>query len=210
MKRTLLIAGLGIAVLLGGSMALVFLLTARPWFTASPPAPPIAVAPQGAGAVAPPTAPPPRAPPRRVSRVGWNAAANGLSWNAAANDPSATPMAGPVIRKFVRKALLAVPVQSRLARCVDRDGGFGGGAAPGRIPHAKPAVLMLELETLGGEVRIVEAQVQAWGGASAEVVSCAQYVLRGQVIAASTAGPGHRVRMPFPLNPRSETLAGTR
>ncbi|HEU4384999.1 MAG TPA: hypothetical protein VFR85_16065 [Anaeromyxobacteraceae bacterium] len=197
MKRTLLIAALGIASLLGVSLTLVLFFT-RSGSQPVPPAPAPAVAPP----VAPPpaTAPPPRAPP---------AVAKGtprLTWSTPSRDPSAPPMAGRVIHRAVRRALLAAPVQNRLARCVDRDVGFGGGAAPGPIPRGKPATLVLEMEMLEGEVRIVEARVREWGGASEQVVSCAQGVLRGQVARAPTAGPGQRVQMPFPLNPRSEVV----
>jgi hypothetical protein len=117
-------------------------------------------------------------------------------------------MASRVLRKVVRRALLEAPVQKRLAGCVDRDMGFGGGESPGPAPRAQPAVLMLEMETHGGEVRIVEAPVRDWGGGSPEVVSCAQGVLLGKIIAAAPARPGFRVRMPFPVSPRSETVSG--
>ena len=198
MKRTSMAAGLAIAALVGGSIALIFLFT-RSGSQTAPPAPSPAVA----APVAPPpaTAPPPRAPP---------AIAKGtprLTWSTPSKDPSAPPMAGRVIHRAVRRALLAAPVQERLARCVDRDVGFGGGAAPGRIPRGKPATLVLEMEMLEGEVRIVEASVREWGGASEQVVSCAQGVLRGQVAHAPTARPGQRVQMPFPLNPRGEVVA---
>jgi hypothetical protein len=112
-------------------------------------------------------------------------------------------MAGRATRKAVRKALLAPSVQSRLARCVDRDVGFGGGASPGRVRRAQPAVLELELETLAGQVRIADARVRSWGGASEKSVSCAQEVLRGKALAARKARPGGRVLMPFSLNQRS-------
>jgi hypothetical protein len=115
-----------------------------------------------------------------------------------------------VIRKLVRKALLAGPIQARLSGCVDVGGGFGGGDAPWRAPRGQPASLVLELELLGGEVRIADARVRAWGGASQHAVSCARAVLRGLAIGAAAAGPARRVEMPFPFNPRSEPLAVAR
>lgn len=203
MKRTSIAAGLAVAVLFGGSLALLFLFTR----SGSQPAPsgPVST-PAVAAPAAPPatTALPQRAPP------GTRKGTPRLSWSTPAKDPSAPPMASRVIHRAVRKALLAAPVQKRLARCVDRDVGFGGGAAPGPIPRAKPATLVLEMETHAGEVRIVEARVREWGGASEQVVSCAQGVLLGQVVRAPTAEPGGRVQMPFPLNPRSEVIAATR
>jgi hypothetical protein len=131
------------------------------------------------------------------------------SWQTPAKDPLAPPMADRVIRKAVRKALLAAPIQSRLTRCADHVGGFGGAVAPGPDPTGKPAVFMLEMETLGNEVRIVDAQVREWGEASDATVSCARDVLRGQVVARSNAPLGKRISMPFPLKPRSEPVASS-
>ncbi len=204
MKRTFL-AGLAIAVLFGGSMILVFLVTGQPWSTSPPPAPPLSVeVPVEAHAALPRAT---RAPSRAPQESSHSRARAG--WNAPSEDPSSPPMVDRVIRKAVRKALLAAPVQARLARCADHVGGFGGGAAPGPIPRGKPASLMLEMETLQGEVRIVDAQVQEWGEASEQLVSCARSVLRGQVIPASTVLRGERMRMPYPLNPRSETVTSS-
>jgi hypothetical protein len=208
MKRTSLVAALAIAVLFGVGMVVVFVLTDEPRSAAS-------LAPEAgdplplAAAVAPPLAAPSRAPaPARSGPSTAHAA-----WAAPTKDPasSSPPLAGRVIRKNVRKALLAAPVQARLARCANRVGGFGGPPATrGAIPRGKPAFLVLELETLGGEVRIVDAQVREWGEASEATVSCARDVLRGQVVAAPTAVPGERMRMPFPLNPRSRAVASSR
>jgi hypothetical protein len=203
MKRTLLAAVIGMAVLLGGSITLVFFMTGHPSPAVPPPAP--VDAPTEASA---PPKPPAALPPRGLPGTGTRMAR--ASWNTPPKDPSAPPMASRVIHKAVRKALLAAPVQARLAGCVDRDVGFGGGAASGRIPRAKPATLVLEMETHAGEVRIVEAQVREWGGASEQTVACARSVLRGMVIRASIAEPGQRVGMPWPLNPRSEVIAATR
>ena len=204
MNRTFL-AGLAIAVLFGGSMTLVFLSTGQPWSTSPPPAPPFSVELPVAAPVAPAPATP--APSRAPPESGPSKARAG--WNAPSADPSSPPMVDRVIRKVVRKALLAASVQSRLARCTDHVGGFGGGAASGSIPRGKPASLMLEMEALEGAVRIVDAQVQEWGEASEQIVSCARSVLRGQVIPASNVQRGERMRMPFPLNPRSETVASS-
>ncbi len=118
-------------------------------------------------------------------------------------------MADRVIRKAVRKALLAAPLQSRLSRCVDADVGFGGGTV-GPTPRAQPAVLLLEMETFESEVRIGQAQVQTWGGASEQTVSCAREVLSGQVIRTSGIEGGQRLRMPFPLNPRIALVDASR
>lgn len=214
MKRTLLAGGIAIAILFGGSITLLLLLPGRGGSAASAPAVPDAEAALPPRAFAPPVVTPPPAP---AAPGAAPTAMRTSSWNAPADGTSSAPMATRVIRKLVRKALLAAPVQSRLARCADRIGSFGGPAAPASIPRAKPAVLVLELETLRGEVRILDAQVQTWGGASEASVSCARGVLRGHVVAVPTARQERasdmrqeRTRMPFPLNPRSEAFASSR
>ncbi len=203
MKRTSLVALLAlVAALFGGSVTLVLLLTGEAPSAGSPPA-------KGADAPPPPPSPSPaaRPPPSRAPPDAGPMKMRASSWNAPAG-VSASPMASRVIRKIVRKALLAAPVQSRLARCADSIGGFGG-REPGPTPRGKPAILVLELEGQGDEVRIVDAQVQRWGGASEAAVSCARGVLTGHVVRASTALQ-ERMRMPFPLNPRSEVVASSR
>lgn len=206
MKRTLLVAGLSIAVLLGASVAIILALGGTPPTPATPdPSPPIPDAP------APPT-PPVAAVPFKGGKLYLSA--TGLDRRPSGDRPgeTSTPMADRVTRKAVRKALRAASLQSRLARCVDRDRevGFGGGASPSRIPRPRPATLVLEVETIRGQVRIADARVQSWGGASETAVSCAREVLRDKVLAAPTARPGKRALMPFPLNPRSQALAATR
>lgn len=61
--------------------------------------------------------------------------------------------------------------------------------------------LMLQVEGLAGEVRIVDAPVEMRGNASDGLIACAQQALRGQVIPAGAARRGTRYRIPFPLTP---------
>jgi len=201
MKRTLLVAGLFVAALLGASVAIILALT-RPGPTpatpdpSSPPSPPVAVAPAPGG--------PPVATPFKGGKI---LPATGLDLRPRGGrrgEPS-MPVADRVTRKAVRKALLAASVRSRLARCTAA-GGFGGTSAVGRGPRAAPASLLLELEARGGEVRVVDASVRAWGGASEAMVSCARTVLLSQVISAPKARPsgGRRMQMHFRLNPRGD------
>jgi hypothetical protein len=213
MKRTFLVATLAIGVLLGGGVALVLLLTRSPPMAAPPdlqpaPEPQISIAPAPPEPPAEESSRPPVAERRPETRRRSGTARG--TWDAPAGLPSTTPMADRVTRKAVRKALVAGPVQSRLARCVDGGGGFGG--APSELegpPPADPASLVIELETLGAEVRILDARVREWGGASEAMVACARTVLRGQVVPtpALRRPPGERLRMPFPLNPRRAPVA---
>jgi hypothetical protein len=60
-------------------------------------------------------------------------------------------------------------------------------------------ILVLQLETRQGGVRIVDAPVEVQGTASDGLVACAQRVLRGRVLQVPGAKPGARHRLLFPL-----------
>jgi hypothetical protein len=117
-------------------------------------------------------------------------------------------VADRVTRKAVRKALLDDSIQTRLARCVDRDVGFG--TAPGNVPRGRPATLLVDLEARDHDLLVVDVAVDRWGEASDDTVSCARGVLRGMVIEFASREPGRNVAVPIPLNPRKETLAARR
>lgn len=204
MKRTFLVAALSIAVLLGASVAIILALSSPPPTPATPDPsspPPVAVAP------APPR-PPVAAAPFKGGKLYLSATDLDLRPTGERRGETSTPMADRVTRKAVRKALLAASVQSRLARCT-KVGGFGGTSAIGRVPRAAPASLLLELEARGGELRVVDANVREWGGASEAMVSCARTVLRSQVIPApkTRLSAGERMQMHFRLNPRGDAVA---
>jgi hypothetical protein len=209
MKRTFLIATLFIVLLFGGSMAIVVALTRPERMPAAPEAqldPPITIAP--APAPAPLAAA--SAAPASASDGGWYGGGRARATSKAPSEPSAAPTPSRLTLKAIHKALSAAPLQARLARCVP--------AAAVRAPRTQPASLMLEIETLEGELRIVDAQVRAWGGASEAMVSCARSVLRGHVFpapahrrpAAHPRPAGERMQVPFLLNPRSEAVVSSR
>jgi hypothetical protein len=197
-----LVAGLAIAVLFGASLALVHRWTDPAAVTApgATGAEPLAVAPEAVPAMTDTAGPPARA-------VDGTAVRASPAEVPVAPTASAPPLADRVTRKAVRKALLAASVQARLARCVDRDVGFGGRTAADRVPRAAPAVLLLELEATPGRVELVGVGVEQWGGVSDQVVACARSALRGQVVAAAGGEARGRLRMPYPLSPRSEARA---
>jgi hypothetical protein len=93
--------------------------------------------------------------------------------------------------------------QGRIARCVDVDVQARHGTLPvsglDGADELAPPSLMLELETLDGEVRIVDAPVEARGRADDGLFACAQKVLRGQTITAASAHRGQRIRLLYPL-----------
>jgi hypothetical protein len=207
MKRTFLLATFAIALLFGGSLAILAVLTSpvpTPGPTAQldatagapshlePPAQPMAVAPD----------PPPAK--LRGGRLYGNR-------KASAALPSATP-ADRVTRKAVRKALGAARLQSGLARCADQPGGFGDAPSGEHVPRARPASLLLAIESGADELRIADVQVQDFGGASEASVSCARTVLLGQVVPAPPRRRPRpeRVWMSFSLNPRSDAVASSR
>jgi hypothetical protein len=196
MKR-LVVVSVAMGLLFGGSIILIFLVTRPASSSGSPTVATAALVPPSTATLpSPAVSSVPGAPFRKSAVPG--------------DRFKATPMAGRVTRKLVRKALLAGPVQTRLARCVDQVGGFGDGPGAGRGPRVAPAVLTIELEGLDRELKIVDAEVMVWGGASAASVSCARDALRGQVIRAPQVDRGHHVRMLFPLTPRSHTVTATR
>jgi len=220
MKRSFLVAGLSIAVLFGASVvAIILVLTSPPPTPAtpdpsSPPPPPVAVA---SSPPSPPVAvaPAPPGPPVAVAPAppGQPVAARfkGGKLYPMATDrrgETSVPMADRATEKAVRKALRAVSVQSRLARCT-RVEGFGGTSGIGGVPRTAPASLLLQLEARGGELRVVDANVREWGEASEAMVSCARTVLRSQVIPApkTRRSAGERLQMHFRLSPRGDAVA---
>jgi pyruvate/2-oxoglutarate dehydrogenase complex dihydrolipoamide acyltransferase (E2) component len=208
MRRRLLVIGLGITVLLGGSLVLLVLLT--------PEAPPVPEPPREVTAApqAVPSTPPAVAP---LAPPPWAAAARPRSAaqesRPQVRDPSAPGKADRTTRKAVRKALLSAPLEEELARCVERDREvwFGGGSASSEtIPRAKPAILMLELEASDRQVKIVGARVKSWGGVSRTAVACARDALVGKVVAVARSKPARLMQMTFLLSPRSGAVATAR
>jgi predicted transcriptional regulator len=99
-------------------------------------------------------------------------------------------------------------LQPRLAACFDEVAQSRHGATAfsrttdytGQETGGTP-VLVLEIETGPGRVRIVDAPVETQGGASDGLVACAQQVLRGRVVAAPGVEAGQRARLTYPLVP---------
>ncbi len=99
-------------------------------------------------------------------------------------------------------------LQPRLAACFDEGAQSRHGATPfsrtadfkGEEAGGTP-ILVLEIETSPGRVRIVDAPVETQGGASDGLVACAQQILRGRVVAAPGVQAGQRARLTYPLVP---------
>jgi hypothetical protein len=203
MKRTFLLAGLAIAVLFGASAAIIVGLT-RPPATPAEPEPYESSAPIAL----------PVSPGAQVSaRLGPDGGREGEAARAIARARtrllSPAPMADRVTQKAVRNALRAPSVESRLASCT-RPWEFGGTTSEAsRPPRPAPAFLVLELESSGSELRVVDSTVRSWGGASEAMVSCARTVLHGQAVPepSKRRSAGDRMIMNFTLYPRREAVA---
>jgi hypothetical protein len=61
------------------------------------------------------------------------------------------------------------------------------------------AVLLVSLETLSGQARIVDSVVHSRGRARPALVACAQWALRGQVVAAPGVEPGRTLKVPVAI-----------
>jgi hypothetical protein len=109
----------------------------------------------------------------------------------------------PAVTAAVRASL-----RPRLAECFDRgmEGRWAGlgrafsSLAPGEAASLGPAILMLEVEQDGGALRVVDAPVERRGSASDGTLNCAQGVLRGATLDASSEGK-RRFRVRFQLRP---------
>jgi hypothetical protein len=111
------------------------------------------------------------------------------------------------IGRAVNRGIAALGPQ--LGACFDEGTRSRFGGARHTAPEGQGAaddeggavVLLLELETLDDQVRIVDAPVQSAGGASDGLLACAQQVLRGQTLAAPGIHGGTRHRVPYNLVP---------
>jgi hypothetical protein len=100
-------------------------------------------------------------------------------------------------------------LQPEISACFDEDVQARHG--PSGVVEAAPRdqvegegsrpVLILQIETSVGEMRIVDAPVRSRGTAGDGLIACAQRVLRGRTFAASVSRPGERIRLLYPLYP---------
>jgi len=124
------------------------------------------------------------------------------SWEAVAVSARAGAL-GPV---GVAVSGELAELQPRLSECFEEVAQSRYGQVPfSRTSDFTPPdgtgtpILQLQLEMSAGQVRIVDAPVDAQGRASDGLVACAQSVLRGRVVAAPGAKPGERARLLFQL-----------
>jgi hypothetical protein len=99
-------------------------------------------------------------------------------------------------------------LHNRIAACFDEDVQARHGLQPitavkdfASVEDNGTTILMLEIETSQGQVRIVDAPVETRGSASDGLIACAQRVLRGHTVVAPTAVLGSRHRLMYTLMP---------
>jgi len=95
-----------------------------------------------------------------------------------------------------------------LSACAEEDAqSRHGTSAISAVQDSQPAddagvpVLVLQLETMNGAIRIVDAPVETRGGASDGLLACAQSKLRGRVVEAPGTVGGQRYRLLYTLLP---------
>jgi hypothetical protein len=213
MKRLIIAGAAGITLFLVASIYLVDRITGLP---------PVVVDPARAGAVAPrpfvpggddPGAAPPGADlPAGLAGVGLQEAPVVVdpspppppkgSWEAVPMSARAGSM-GPAGRALGQELNDLHP---SLSACFDEDSQARHGSSTVTVAgdadmqaSAGNPVLVLELETLSQAIRIVDAPVEARGGASDGLLACAQRKLRGLVIEAPGTLPGQRHRLQYAL-----------
>ena len=202
----------GSGILLFGAVAVAVVLfvtgdssilgTFAPGPDASPPTPAARLGPLGALPPAGPAPPQLPSPPQQYSPPPPTPPDG--SWEAVppvARAAALGPLGGAIGRGLNE-------IQPRLAACFDEDVQARHGRtrftetqdyAP--MPDHGTTVLMLQIETLSGGARIVDAPLEARGGASDGLVACAQGVLREQKFEVPGATPGARHRLLYSLLP---------
>lgn len=205
----------GIAVFAGGAVGAILYLTAEPRRgptapeTIQAPVPPPGVPPEAPAApTTPAEALAPRPPPEAPPPVVYDTAPEPPppdSWEAVtpvARAGSLGNVGGAVTRGLAALA-------QAIGACQGEAQARGGLVAPtdnyteardeAPPPDDTTTILVLQIESLPEQVRIVEAPVESPGRASPGYVACIQRVLRGQTFAAPGARPGHRYRLLYPV-----------
>lgn len=216
--RRLLLAGLGgIAVLLGGSVLLVYRLTAdEPDRPGRAPAPPGGARP----GVIQPAPPPPPGLDRALQAVSPQSDALAFDRMADKAPPPPPPPPGsweavPVVTNRSRNkdpvaAVLGrelADLHDQLVACFDPAVASGAGSAvPSRVKDdvqddAGATVLVLQVEARPGSARVVDAPAAADGGASDATLACVQALLRGKEFEDPRIRAGGRHRIAYSLIP---------
>lgn len=189
MRRLILIMLAGIALLAGGSIAAIAWLTraesggatsarGRSQEPEAEPAP-APLAPPPADAVAP--APPPPGVTVEIEP--------GVTGVVPAEPPPPRVVAPPPVDPARTTEALRTRVGARCGRLTVRYVAGDASAAGG----GDEAVIVLKLEALAGEVKVVDSVVHSPGRVRPALVSCAQWALRGAQLPAPGVAPGTKM-----------------
>lgn len=207
--RPLVLGAVAIALFGLAAFAAIFFLTGDgpsvpraapgPVAAAPEPAPP-APLPTG-GAAGPFYQPPPPNPAVEVPVPRYQPPKG--SWEAIT--PAARASALGPVGADVGRELIAL--QDQLSTCFDAEVAAQSGrivptrtADPTSQQDLSETVLVLQLETGSGTVRIVDAPIESHGGAEDATIACAQRILRGRTIDSPSARPGGRHRLMLQLH----------
>ena len=175
MRRFVLLALAGIAILLAGSLGVIVWMTGEGPPSSAPEAPAPVVEP----ARPPPVLPPPPAATAEVVQAFENPAPKPVP------EP---PTPSPVDLSREESSLEGV-VSARCGRMQVR---LGDAMRKGGDQITGQAILLFDVESLGGRVRLGQSRQQAPGNMRPSLVACAQMALRGQVIDAPGMKDGER------------------
>ena len=179
MQRFVLLSLLGIAVLLGGSLAVILWMT-DPGPALPPPEP----------APAPVVAQPEKRPPVVVAPLPEVKASDVEAFEKPVPRSVPEPPAGPppVDLAEQTRALESV-VSSKCGRMQVR---LGDEMRKGDEQITGQAVLLFDAETTAGRVKLGQSRLQSPGNMRQSLVACAQMALRGQEFGAPGAQPDQR------------------
>jgi hypothetical protein len=174
-RRFVLLALAGIALLLAGSLAVIV------WMTGEGPAP---SAPDAPAPVVEPMRPPPilAPPPAAAAQVVQEVE------NPAPKPVPEPPTPSPVDLSREESSLEAV-VSGRCGRMQVR---LGDAMRKAGDQITGQAILLFDVESLGGRVRLGQSRQQSAGNMRPSLVACAQMALRGQVVDAPGMKDGER------------------
>lgn len=175
MRRFVLLSLAGIALLLAGSLAVVVWMTGEGPSSSAPDAPAPVVE---AARPPPPIAPPPAATPEAVQAFE----------NPAPRPVPEPPTPSPVDFSKEESSLEAL-VSGRCGRMQVR---LGDAMRKAGDSITGQAILLFDVESLGGRVRLGQSRQQSAGNMRPSLVSCAQMALRGQVVDAPGTKDGER------------------
>ena len=186
MRRFVLLSLAGIAILLAGSLGLIV------WMTGDGPP---SSAPEAPAPVVEPARPPPilAPPPTATSQAITDFE------NPPPKDVPEPPTPPPPVDLTRESKALEALVSNRCGRMALR---FGDEMRKDGEKMTGQAILLFDVESLGGRVKLGQSQQQSPGNMRPSLVACAQMALRGQVVDAPGTKDGERFVLQLVLGMR--------